>query len=493
MQKPKNNTVRLILTSSLLSLLCLMLASSGSAAQTIDIGSDRELFVDEHLVDQLDGVRMVLHHPREEGAVMKFDKPWEGLFSGYCTVLHDPTLPDGNQFRAYYRGMPKTGDGGSHEVTCVAESKDGKVWTKPELGIYEIHGTRDNNVVYAKDAPNSHNFMPFLDTRPGVPEEERYKATAGVHTKLYAFVSPDGLHWKKAKSEPILTCSPFDSANVAFWSDAEQCYLCYFRVFIKGVRWIARSQSKDFLNWGPLESIQAIHDGKPAPAEHIYTNQTIPYFRAPQIYVATAARFMPGRQVISDAEAKKLGVHPRYFRDISDGVLMTSRGGSIFDRTFMEGFIRNEIGLSNWVSRSNYPAWGIVQTGPTEMSFYANCNYAQPSAELRRYSMRLDGFASIQAGYDGGRMLTKPLQFDGDRLTINFSTSAAGDVRVEIQDADGKPIPGFTLADADKLIGNEIEKTVTWKGKSDVSSLAGRPVRLCFVMKDADVFAMKFE
>ncbi len=456
--------------------------------QVIDIGSNRELFVDEYLIDKLDGARMVLHHPRHEGPVMKFDKPWEGLFSGYCTVIKD-----GDLYRVYYRGMPKTGDGGAHEVTCVAESKDGKTWTKPKLGIYEINGTRENNVVYAHDPPNSHNFHPFLDTRPDVPKNERYKATSGLHSKLYGFVSPDGIHWRKVKPEPILICGPFDSANVAFWSDAEQCYLCYFRVFIKGVRWIARAKSKDFLHWGPLEELKAVHKGKPAPIEHLYTSQTHPYFRAPQIYIALAARLMPGRQVINDSQAKKLGVHPGYFHDISDAVLMTSRGGNVVDRTFMEGFIRNEIGLNNWISRSNYPAWHVVQTGPAEMSFYASCNYAQPTAELRRFSMRLDGFASIQAGYDGGRMLTKPFTFKGGRLLLNFSTSAAGSVRVEIQDADGKPIPGFTLTDSAEIIGNEIERAVSWKGKQDVVSLAGQHIRLLFELKDADVFAIRFE
>jgi hypothetical protein len=458
--------------------------------KVIDIGSNRELFVDKYLIDKLDGVRMVLHHPRHEGPVMKFDKPWEGLFSGYCTVIKD-----GDLYRLYYRGTPKSGaDGSGDESTCYAESPDGIHWTKPDLGLYKINGTRKNNVVYAGDKPNSHNFCPFLDTRPDVPKDERYKATSGVYSKLYGFVSPDGIHWRKVKPQPILTCGPFDSANVAFWSDAEQCYLCYFRVYSKArVRWIARSKSKDFLNWGPLEHIKALRNGKPAPIEHIYTSQTHPYFRAPQIYIAPAARFMPGRQVISDAEAKKLGVHPKYFRDISDAVLMTSRGGNVFDRTFMEGFVRNDIGLNNWISRSNYPAWHVVQTGPAEMSFYANCNYAQPTAELRRFSMRLDGFASIQAGYDGGRMLTKPFTFKGGRLMLNFATSAAGSVRVEIQDAHGKPIPGFTLADSDETIGNEIERAVAWKGKQDVGALAGRPIRLLFELKDADIFAIRFE
>ena len=81
------------------------------------------------------------------------------------------------------------------------------------------------------------------------------------------------------------------------------------------------------------------------PREHIYTNQTHPYFRSPHIYLAVAARFLPGRQVLSAEEAGRVNVNPNYFKDCSDAVLMTSRGGNIYDRTFMEGFIRPGIGL----------------------------------------------------------------------------------------------------------------------------------------------------
>ena len=468
-----------------------------AGGKVIDIGSNRELFVDEYLIDNLDGARMALHHPRNEGPVMKFDKPWEGFF-----CLHFSVIKDGDLYRMFYRGAD--GDDPETDVVCVAESNDGKTWIKPELGLFEVNGTRENNVVHANHPRNSKNltsYAVFLDTRPGVPKDERYKATATAGTrKLYGLVSSDGIHWRQVKKDPILTYGKFDSSNVAFWSDAEQCYLCYFRIMTdKGFRWIARARSKDFLNWGPREDLKAMHKCKPAPIEHIYMSQMHPYFRAPQIYIAPAARFMTGRQVIGDAELKQLGL-PQWYaqRDdviggTSDSVLMTSRGGNVVDRTFMEGFIRNEIGPNNWVSRSNYPAWHVVQTGPAEMSFYVTGNYAQPTIELRRFSMRLDGFASIQAGYDGGRMLTRPFTFKGGRLALNFATSTAGDVRVEIQDADGKPVPGFTLADSAGMIGNEIERVVSWKGKTDVGLLAGRPIRLLFELKDADLFAIRFQ
>jgi hypothetical protein len=171
---------------------------------------------------------------------------------------------------------------------------------------------------------------------------------------------------------------------------------------------------------------------------------------------------------------------------------MTSRGGNVFDRTFKEAFIRPGFGPENWVSRSNYPALGVVQTGPTEMSLYVKQENAQPTVHLRRYSLRLDGFASVQARYDGGEMVTRPLNFFGERLLLNFSTSAAGGIRVELQDTEGSPMPGYTLDDSNELIGNHIEREASWASGSDLSALAGRPVRLRFAMKDADMFALRF-
>jgi hypothetical protein len=160
---------------------------------------------------------------------------------------------------------------------------------------------------------------------------------------------------------------------------------------------------------------------------------------------------------------------------------------------FMEAFIRPGIGLQNWVSRSNYPALNIVQTGPTEMSIYVNQDYAQPTAHLRRYSMRLDGFVSIHASYKGGELITKPFYYKGGCLYINFATSAAGEIRVEVQDASGNPLPGYTMDNSEILIGNEIERVVSWNNSADVSQFAGKAIRLRFKMRDAHLYSLQFK
>ncbi len=461
----------------------------------IELGSRRELFVDATLIDRLDNVRLELGRPRDEGVVLRFDKPWEGPFCGYCTVLHE-----GPRYRLYYRGLPKTAaDGSNHEVTCCAESDDGIHWTKPALGLFEVAGSKQNNVVLAGAAPASHNFSPFIDTRPDVPREQRYKALAGTMSSgLLAFVSTDGLHWRKLHDTPVLAKEQvpfkymFDSQNLAFWSAAEKCYVCYFRVFQDGIRRICRTTSKDFVQWEPPVLMEYRHGTEAAPIEHLYTNQTHPYFRAPHIYIGLAARFLPGRQVLTDKQAKAVGVNPSYFKDSSDAVLLSTRGGKWYDRTSLEGFLRPGIGPQNWVSRTNYPALNVVPTGANEMSFYANQDYAQPTAHLHRYSLRLDGFMSARAAYRGGELVTKPLTFSGKRLLLNFATSAAGGIRVEIQDEAGKPLPGHSLKEARELIGNEIERAVSWQGGEDVGGIAGKPVRLRFVLKDADLYSLRF-
>jgi hypothetical protein len=270
-------------------------------------------------------------------------------------------------------------------------------------------------------------------------------------------------------------------------------YVCYFRKVTNSLRAVSRATSKDFVHWSNPEPMRYSDTGTTTPANQLYTNQTQPYFRAPHIYVATAARFMPGRKVVTDAQAKAIGAHPEYYNDTSDAVLMSTRGGTQYNCMFSRGFLKPGIGLQNWVSRTNYPALNVVQTGPTEMSLYVQGDYGQQSAHLRRYSLRVDGFSSLRAPLSGGELLTKPLTFSGSKLLLNFSTSAAGDIRVEIQDSDGKPLPGFSLDDAGELIGNEIERAYSWKASDDVSSLAGKPIRLRFVLRDADLFAFRFQ
>lgn len=86
----------------------------------------------------------------------------------------------------------------------------------------------------------------------------------------------------------------------------------------------------------------------------------------------------------------------------------------------------------------------------------------------------------------------RPIVFEGKRLVVHTSASAAGLIKVVLLDADGKEYPGFGINDAQSMFGDTIEREVQWKGAPDLSQLAGRPVEIRFILKEADLFSFWF-
>ena len=444
----------------------------------IHIGTDRQLFVDDFWIDEAQDVTRRLHEPVRREIVISAEHPWERGGVSYMV-----TFRESDRFRAWYRcdqEMPIRGE--RLPLYAYAESADGIHWEKPRLGLIEFQGSKDNNLVWM--GPGN-NMSPFLDPNPDALEEERYKAIVRTSDVL-ALVSPDGLRWQLMQDEPILTERPFDSHNIAFWDAEREEYVAYTRgvagrgSFKNGVRWIRRSTSKDFRRWTPLEPI----DTGDTPFEHLYTNACVPYERAPGMYLMFPARFVPEREPVPDWE---------YGSGVNDIVFMSSRDGIHFDRSFMEAFVRPGLDEGNWHERGIYMERGILQTSPEELSLYSMANWRLPTVHIRRFSLRTDGFVSVRAGYVGGEFVTRPLIFAGDSLRLNFSTSAVGFVRVEIQDMEGYSQQGFTLDQCPEIFGDEIDGTAEWEGGGDLRSLVGQPVRLRFVLKDADLFAFRFE
>lgn len=251
--------------------------------------------------------------------------------------------------------------------------------------------------------------------------------------------------------------------------------MCYFRTWEAPhgrLRTISRTTSPDFRQWStPVPTHPNL------PDEHLYTSQTHPYFRAPHLYIALPTRYMAGR-VGMEATHGMLGS--------TDVLLMTSRAGTAsYERLFTEAFIRPGLDPERWGNRANYVALNVVPTGEAEMSIY----HARSG---HRYVLRTDGFISVRAGAARGELLTKPLRFSGNTLVLNYSTSAAGSVQVEVQDAGGTPLPGFRLEDCEPLVGDRIAGPVGWKGDAALAAVAGTPVRLRFVMAECDLYLFQF-
>jgi len=508
--KSKHSLLRLSCASALLfcAAACLALAQSPSATP---IGSRLELFEDNALVESMSGLTLQLHRPTPAEIAITFDAPWEGNGNHYITVLKD-----GDLYRMYYRSVPgkvpASGEGWALYVG-YAESRDGIHFTKPNLGIVEYKGSKANNLILGtgdKPGPDdvqrqkrspwtlpAANFTPFIDTNPATLPAERYKATGGIGAGLYALVSPDGIHWTQKGEVPIIAQeirpkpnNLFDSQNSVFWDTVQKQYVAYLRDSYplpgngEMTRATRRSVSQDFLKWSDPEWISYGNQ----PINQFYTNAITPYFRAPHIYLGFPMRFLLSRNAKLPAEYDALRG-----KGMTDSVFISSRDGTNWSRRFLGAFVPPGPDPLNWTDRNNTVSLGLVPTGKDEMSVYYLQHFRLPSIHVRRGVLRLDGIVSVNAPYEGGELVTKPITFSGRTLVVNYATSAAGSLRVELQDANGQPLPGFSLKDSLELFGDSVRQTITWDSNPDLKRLAGTPVRLRFVMKDADLYSYQFQ
>ena len=481
----------------------------------IEIGSRRELFVNDALIEAMTGgARQCLQHPVPREESLATDRPWEGNMSGaYSTVFCD-----GDRYRMYYQawnGVIVEVDGKTimREAPIrigYAESEDGIHWRRPSLGLIAFDGSKDNNIVWegqGDDQKGIHGFSPFKDLNPACRPEARYKAVGATTSisdrALYAMVSPDGLRWKLMSEDPILKDCAFDSQNLVFWDAVRGEYRAYMRdVLPPWYRGIKTATSKDFVCWTEPQWLE--YPG--APTEQLYTNQVAPYYRAPHLFVGFPTRYVerpwsPSIEALPEPEHRRLRarVSERYGAAVTDGLFMASRDGRTFKR-WAEAFIRPGLRtIGSWAYGDCYQDWGLVETAsalrgaPRELSMYVSENYwRNPCAFIRRYSLRIDGFVSIHAPLAGGELLTRPLTFAGDKLELNISTSAAGSAAVELQDAGGRPLPGFSLGDCHEVVGDSLDYIVRWKNGHDLTPWQGRPIRLRFSLRDADLYSFRF-
>ena len=485
----------------------------------INIGSRLELFTDDYIVDSVMGEACFrLHHPVPAELVIIHDQPWEGSGSGYHSIFHD-----GKKYRMYYKAWQHTASGdtsGMHPLFCAyAESFDGIHWHKPELGLHKFNGTTKNNIVFVSGEYEGFNIdaghpAVFMDKNPDVSPDALYKAiliSGPPKRGLAAFKSPDGINWSLICKEPIITDGAFDSQNLAFWDSSSNLYRAYWRYFTeeddksryKGLRSVRTATSIDFIHWENKTNITFTDTLK----QQLYTNQIKPYYRAPHILIGFPARYTdrgwsPSMEVLPEPNERKARASKsqRYGTALTETILMVSRDGKTFKR-WNEAFIRPGIERpGTWTYGDAYMGWQIVETpsdlpgAPNELSFYVTESYWKGHASaLRRYTLRIDGFVSVSASMNGGEMITKPIIFDGKELNLNFSSSAAGKILVEIQDLNGNTLENYSLDECAPVFGDSIERKVTWEYGSDLSELSGKPVRIKFFIKDADLYSFSFK
>ena len=480
--------------------------------EPIALGSRRELFWDDFIIDAARTTAAPrLHHPQPREVVMTHDAPWEGDGCDFHCIVRD-----GRLYRMYYLAWQMLDpDATEHKTSGVtvayAESTDGLTWAKPDLGLCEFNGSRKNNIILDQRTAAFDNFSVFKDSSPGCAPAETYKGV-GVDKRdktLWCFTSSDGVRF--AKAWPMTDRGAFDTLNIALWDRHRGVYRCYIRDYhppaaggadprrrnrstgpVRDVRWM---ESADFRNWSVPQPL----DFGDAPDYPLYTNVVQPYCRADHVFVGFPSRYVertawtPNYDQLPGAELRKklVAIHPRYGLAVTDCVFMSSRDGRRWrrwDEAFMTPGIERE---RNWVYGDCFPAAGMIETpgsgpgAPAELSMYApEKHWSQQPAELRRHTLRADGFASYHATYQPQRLATNPFIFSGRDLSINFATSAAGFVTVRL-------CAGGRVLTSCELFGDSLDRRVVFEG-GEVSQLAGQPVTMEMELSDADVYSFQF-
>ena len=487
---------------------------SRNKANAVNIGTDRHLFIDHLLVDHsrtLDVTR-VMNPPRIIRRIMKREHPWEmGSVGLYASVLDD-----NGACRMYFMGQ---GDNLSLVLSLIT-SEDGLNWERPNLGLVDYNGSKENNILDA-DCEST----VFID--PLAPPERRYKI---LHPRywpdkdkagMYVSWSADGLKWTRSETRLF----PFvpDSQNVAFWDDRIGKYVVYMRgwnperVVLRAemddinVPWDYDRSVKPFYVWGedkvPVPTFEyptvlGPMEGEPKNL-NIYTNASLKYPFAKDVYLAFPGMYFhyKGR----DWEGHARGANDGPF----EVQMAVSRDGVSWER-----FPSPYVGLDFYDgidTRMTTMAVGMVRRGPMIYQYFSAearthgaghiwkadpalkaAWFAKDIAGVFCAAQRVDGFVSMDAGHTGGRLTTKPITFSGNRLNLNINTSAVGSAKVAILDEQSRIIPGFGAKDCVPINGNFIDHEVTWNGGPDLSSLAGRSIRLRLEMRSAKLYAFQF-
>ncbi len=511
------------------SLLSAVFAAT-SFAGPIEIGDRRQLFIDRIFLAEAKGVEIAVHPPRKSGEMaIKPEQPWEkGGIGPYSSVLFD-----GETYHMWYHAMDMVqwDSGHTNGSICYATSKDGIRWDRAKAGLIDYNGNRENNIVFGHGANGvilgQDGGMVFLD--PNAPPEQRFRMACRLGPEgqgVRVFSSGDGVHWKLTHPS-VITARPeekrshLDSQNVIFWDDALRKYVAYVRYNRPERRGRARSISRaesDRLGGFPVvQDMQVVfqpddqdlkEDG--LPAVDFYVSAAVKYPWADNAYfMFPTAYFHYSGRLAEFAKQSPANAGPL------DSQFAASRDGIKWERYDRRPFVPLGMkGEFDWGCARTI--WGLVpdKTGREMYIYYRagewlhgwdrneqNKNILTSKGFgatrditcISRLISRRDGFTSIRGAYVGGEFTTPPVLFTGSKLLLNVDTSATGIVQVGILDEQGSAIEGFAPGQCDIIhTANEINRVVSWHGRADVSKLAGRPVRIKFLVRDADVYAFQF-
>jgi len=462
----------------------------------------RQLFMDDHMIERIDGLRRVVNQPEKhhQNPVVYPDKHWEDRCQVYGTALFDD---ERGIFRLWYLTTPGERDmkplklndheRAPHTTLCAyAESKDGIHWHKPNLGQFPYDGDRKNNLVDI-GRWNCEGISVLYDTHD-TDANRRWKAVywdhgsggftmrdgrpyceAGPHDGVCVAFSPDGIRWSPYEHNPVIPRYCDTNQNVVY-DERLGKYVAFSR-FGFGRR-LARSESDDFMNWTEPQLVLEC-DEADGPGTQIYGAGVDIY---EGVYIAMMWMYREGTDGNIDTQlaASRDGIH---WTRVGERATWLQLGD---DDSWEGGMIRS--------------CERIIVRGDELYIYYCGVHGPHTGPKFSRVerihrtaiglvTLRRDGFVSLNAGEEEGCVVTKPfLLFEG-ALHLNVDATG-GEVKVEVTDENGKSLSGFNRSQP--ITGDNLSVGVKWKGVR-LADIAGQSIRLRFHARNARLYSYWFE
>ena len=466
----------------------------------IPVNVGRQLFVDDFLIASTN-LKPVYHVPTyyDLNPVLKADREWEKTTLGvpYADAFSDGVWYDekDNKFKIWYRAGAGMYNKRDHQTfyTCYAESTDGKNWEKPILDIVpgtNIVDTADRDASttwYDKFEPDTgKRFKLFTIERR--PKEQRWQ---------YVFkYSQDGIHWSRGMAQSgdvydrsTVFYNPFTGKWVMSMRQTNQVNY-RSRSYLENsnpetavsLAHRIKSSTKDqnIVYWFGPDDKEPIHPKYPDIKPGIYNLDAIAY---ESLFVGFYSVWQGPENDITD----ELGIQKR-----NEIVLGYSRDGFHFYRPTHQVFMNVNENDEAW-------NWGNVQSVAGSPIIVGDSLYFYCSGKTNNYvkmgsyattglaMLRRDGFVSMHSCKEEGFLLTEKLSFEGEYLFVNADVK--GCLKVELIDADGIPIPGFTKEESLAMKENSVKYRIQWKKQKVLSALDKEKVRIKFYLTDGDIYS----
>ena len=464
---------------------------------------DRQLFIDDYVIADLQGVKKVLNRPvkHPRNPIMRKDTKREFAIT-YGAVVRDESA---GLYKLWYQIFGDLND--AESTAGYATSKDGIAWNR------SVTDTKAGTNLALFDPKEPWVGAPgvIIDRHESDPQR-RFKMLYLAKPTLKAAslsscvaYSADGIHWKQEPQNPLI---PFSDTQIApYWDARLARYVAYLRFGPPNIREISRIESADFLHWSP--KVTVVKQSKlDAPfATNHYTMTAMPYAG---VYVGLLNTY--------HGETIKPIPDDSPWMDRLDVQLVFSRNGVTWQRVLKDGaitatelrgdrdwkqaavqatFIPDGKFKEDWDWGQIYPHHPPLIVGDEIRFYYTGISGRHwhkyhkdnPDHAVGLATLRLDGFVSVETEHEG-TLTTKPLVFLGDTLVVN-ANAQGGSLVVEALDVKGKVIKGFAVGDCARITTDSVRHVVTWKGKPDCHLLQGRPIRLRFHLKNAKLYSFE--